>query len=73
LRPAFRIVSLCAAGLCANSADFPNAHAVYFPWLREWCLSIVDAQERGLVVATMSRSTTPVEQEKCAQRASMYE
>ena len=28
---ALRISSLCAAALCANSTDLPNAHAAYFP------------------------------------------
>jgi LysR family hydrogen peroxide-inducible transcriptional activator len=36
-------------------------------------LSIDDAQERELVIATVSGSTTPVEIRKIAQLASMYE
>jgi hypothetical protein len=36
-------------------------------------LSIVDAQERELVIATVSGAITPVEIRKIAQLASMYE
>jgi hypothetical protein len=36
-------------------------------------LSIVDAQERELVIATISGSITPVEIRKIAQLASKYE
>jgi hypothetical protein len=36
-------------------------------------LSIDDAQERELVIATVSGSATPVEIRKIAQLASMYE
>jgi hypothetical protein len=36
-------------------------------------LSIVDAQERELVIATVSGSTTPVEMRKIAQLAARYE
>jgi hypothetical protein len=36
-------------------------------------LGTVDVQERELVIATVSESTTPVEIRKVAQLASMYE
>jgi hypothetical protein len=36
-------------------------------------LGTVDAQERVLVIATVSGSTTPVEIRKVAQLASIYE
>jgi hypothetical protein len=62
----------CAPRREASSGVLPNAQAVCLPWLRKGCLSIVDAQERELVIATVSGSTTPVEIWKIAQIASMY-
>jgi hypothetical protein len=54
-------------------ADLPNARAVYFPYPREWRLSIVDAQEREMAIATLSGPTNSVEMRKITQLASMYE